>query len=194
VGNHGVNVPTSNNLNMNASLLPGSGAAGRPQNISFGRTADTNRPYNAHSYYDSLQVKFNRRFSNGFMLTTSYAFGKAIDFNASTTGGNFNNVNFSANRGLADWDRRHVFSQSYVYEFPFGRGKAWARSGPAAWLLGGWQFNGVWTWESGLPLDIAINNASLNAPGNINRPNVSGPVQVYGKIGPGQLDFNTAAS
>jgi hypothetical protein len=193
LGNHGVSVPTSNSININASMLPGSGTAGRPENILFGRTSDTNVPYNAHSYYDSLQVKLNRRFSNGFMLTTAYAFGKAIDFNASTTGGNFNNIYFAANRGLADWDRRHVLAQSYVYELPFGEGKRWATSGAAKWLLGGWQANGLWTWESGLPLDIAISNASLNAPGNINRPNVNQPVQIYGNIGPGQFYFNTGA-
>jgi hypothetical protein len=193
VGNHGVNVPTSNNININASMVPGSGTAGRPENILFGRTSDTNVPYNAHSYYDSVQAKLNRRFSNGFMLTTAYAFGKAIDFNASTTGGNFNNIYFGRNRGLADWDRRHVFSQSYVYELPFGEGKRWATSGAGKWLLGGWQTNALWTWESGLPLDIAINNASLNAPGNINRPNVNRAVQMYGNIGPGQLYFDTSA-
>ena len=193
VGNHGVNVPTSNNININASRTPGSGSAGRPLNLLFGRTADTNEPYNAHSYYDSLQIKLNRRFSNGLMLTTAYALGKSIDFNASTTGGNFNNIVFAANRGPADWDRRHIFTQSYVYELPFGPGKRWAQSGASNWLLGGWQLNGLWTWETGLPLDIAISNASLNAPANINRPNVNGPVQVFGNIGPGQLYFDTAS-
>jgi Carboxypeptidase regulatory-like domain len=193
VGNHGVNIPTSNNININASLVPGLGAAGRPENVLFGRKSDTNEPYNAHSYYDGLQAKLNRRFSNGFMITTSYAFGKSIDFNASTTGGNFNNINFAANRGLADWDRRHVFTQSYVYELPFGAGKPWAHTRPWTILFGGWQINALWTWDSGLPLDIAINNASLNAPGNINRPNVNGPVEVFGNIGPGQSYFNTAA-
>ena len=193
VGNHGVNVPTSNNININASLIPGSGSAGRPENILFGRTADTNVPYNAHSYYDSLQVKLNRRFTNGFTLITSYAFGKSIDFNASTSGGNFNNIYFAANRGLADWDRRHVFTQSYVYELPFGPGKRWAQSGPAKVVLSGWQMNGLWTWESGLPLDISISAASLNAPGNINRPNVNGTPQIFGAIGPGKLYFDTSS-
>jgi len=192
VGNHGVNVNTSNSININASRVPGSGASGRPLNILFGRTSDTNRPYNAHTYYDSLQMKLNRKFANGFMLTTSYAFGKAIDFNGSTQGGNFNNINFAANRGLADWDRRHVFTQSYIYELPFGQGKRWVQSGPAKWLLGGWQINGLWTWESGLPLDISTSNSSLNAPGNINRPNVNGSPRLLGAIGPGQLFFDTS--
>ncbi len=193
VGNHGVNVPTSNNININASQIPGSGAAGRPENKLFGRTADTNQPYNAHTYYDSLQTKLNRKFANGFMLTTSYAFGKAIDFNATTSGGNFNNINFRANRGRADWDRRHVFTQNYVYELPFGQGKRYAQSGPARWLLGGWQLNGLWTLESGLPLDISVSSASLNAPGNINRPNVNATPQVFGAVGPGQKYFDTGA-
>src|SRR6266566_3342776 len=68
VGNHGVNVPTSNNININASRIPGSGASGRPLNILFGRTSDTNEPYNAHSYYDSLQARLNRSLSNGLTL------------------------------------------------------------------------------------------------------------------------------
>lgn len=192
VGNHGVNIPTSNNININASLIPGSGNTGRPLNKLFGRTNDTNRPYNAHTYYSSLQTKLNRRFSNGFMLTTSYAWGKAIDFNATTTGGNFNNINFALNRGLADWDRRHVFTQNYVYELPFGKGKKFGQSGPAKWILGDWQLNALWTWESGLPLDISISSASLNAPGNINRPNVNGSPEILGNIGPGSKYFDTS--
>ena len=125
-------------------------------------------------------------------MTTSYAFGKSIDFNESTSGGNFNNINFAANRGLADWDRRHVFTQSFVYELPFGQGKRRAQNGPVKWVLGGRQLNGLWTWESGLPLDISISSASLNAPGNIKRPNVNGTPQVFGAIGPGQLYFDTS--
>jgi len=193
VGNHGVNVPTSNNININASMIPGSGAKGRPENVLFGRTSDTNQPWNAPSYYDALQARLNRRFANGFMLITSYAYGKSIDYSASTQGGNFNNIFLASNRGLADWDRRNIFTQSYIWELPFGQGKRWGQTGPSKWLLGGWQLNGLWTCESGLPLDISTSNASLNAPGNINRPNVNGPVQVNENIGPGQLYFNTSA-
>jgi hypothetical protein len=193
VGNHGVKIPTANTLNINASLIPGSGSAGEPENVLFGRTATTLMPWNQPSYYDALQAKLNRRFANGFTLITSYAYGKAIDYSASTQGANdFNVINLAANKGLADWDRRNVFTQSAVYELPFGQSKRWATSGPAKAVLGGWQVNGLWTWESGLPLDISTSTTSLDAPGNINRPNVSGPVQILGNIGPGQLYFNTS--
>ena len=41
-----------------------------------------------------------------------------------------------------------------------------------------------------MPLDISTSTASLNAPGNINRPNVNGPVQIFGGIGPGTQYFD----
>jgi len=191
VGNHGVNVPTSNNLNINASRIPGSGAAGEPENILFGRTLQTLEPWNAPSYYEGLQLRLNRRFSNGFTLNNSYAYGKAIDFNPSTPGANnFNVINFAANKGLSDWDRRNIYTMSAVYELPFGQGKHMLTSGPGKWILGGWQLNALWSWESGLPLDISTSTASLNAPGNINRPNVNGSVSIPGGIGPGTLYFD----
>jgi hypothetical protein len=189
VGNHGIRIPTSNGVNINASQIPGSGNNGEPEFVAFGRTAITNVPWFTPSYYDSLQLKLNRRFSNGLTIVTSYAFAKAIDYNSSV-----NLINLPANKGLASLDRRQVFTESTVYELPFGKGKRWAQSGPANWVLGGWQLNGLWTWESGFPLNITTTSAtSLNAPGNGNRPNVNGPVQIFGKIGPGQLYFDKSA-
>jgi len=186
-----VNIPTSNNLNINASRVPGSGSSTQPENILFGRTTQTLEPWNASSYYEALQVRLNRRFSNGFTLFNSYAYGKSIDFNPSTQGAqDYNTINFAANKGLADWDRRNIYTMSAVYELPFGQGKHYLTTGPGKWILGGWQLNGLWTWESGLPLDISTGTTSLNAPGNINRPNVNGSVNIPGGIGPGTLYFD----
>jgi hypothetical protein len=188
VGNHGIRIASSNGVNINASQIPGSGNNGEPEFIQFGRTAITTVPWFPPSYYDSLQLKLNRRFTNGIGVISSYAFGKSIDYNSST-----NQIYLAANKGLATWDRRHIFTESVIYELPFGPGKRWAQSGPAGWVLGGWQVNGLWTWESGLPLDITISSTSLNAPGNGNRPNVNGPVAILGRTGPGQLYFDTSA-
>ena len=43
-----------------------------------------------------------------------------------------------------------------------------------------------------MPLDISISSASLNAPGNINRPNVNGTPEILGAHGPRQLYFDTS--
>jgi hypothetical protein len=188
VGNHGIRILAGNGVNINASQIPGSGNNGEPLFARFGRTAITTVPWFPPSYYDSLQLKLNRRFSNGLGIISSYAFGKSIDYNSST-----NQIHLADNKGLAALDRRHIFTEGVIYELPFGQGKRWAQSGVAMWVLGGWQLNGLWTWESGLPLDITISATSLNAPGNGNRPNVNGPVQIFGRIGPGQLYFDTSA-
>jgi hypothetical protein len=189
VGNHGVKFASSNSLNLNAGAFIGAGTAGEPLNQLFGRTAETDLTYFASSMYDAFQLKLNRRFSNGFLMTTSYAFGKSIDYNGPTGGV----LNIPALKGLAGLDRRHIFTWSGTWELPFGKGKRMATSGVGAAILGGWQLNGFWTWESGLPLDIRASSTALNAPGNVNRPNQVAPVQIIGNEGPGQFWFSTSS-
>ncbi|HZS52202.1 MAG TPA: TonB-dependent receptor [Bryobacterales bacterium] len=185
VGNHTVNNGIT--WNINAGRVPGAGPAGQPLNQLFGRTAETDYSLPTHAFYDAFQLKINRRFSGGLLLTTAYAYGKAIDIQS-----NFNNINPLSQKGPTSFDRRHVFTQSFLYDLPFGPGKRWAHSGLAKWIIGGWQVNGLVTAESGFPFSITFSSATLNAPGNSNRPNVSGPVAVLGNIGPGQLFFDTS--
>ena len=67
-----------------------------------------------------------------------------------------------------DFDRTHFFTQSYIYEVPFGKDKKYLQSGPGAWLLGGWQVNGVLQIATGAPIDFVNGSAVagiLNAPG-----------------------------
>ena len=59
-------------------------------------------------------------------------------------------------------------------------------------ILGGWQVSGIFTYQSGSPIGITMSNATLNAPGNTQRPNVSGTPAVLGGIGPGVLWFDTS--
>src|ERR1041385_7670842 len=118
-------------------------------------------------------------------MTTAYAFGKSIDYGGPTGGP----LNVPMLKGLAGLDRRHILTWSGTYELPFGAGKQRATSGVGNSLLGGWQFNGFWTWESGLPLDLRASATALNAPGNINRPIQVAPVEILGNVGPGQFWF-----
>jgi len=63
----------------------------------------------------------------------------------------------------------------------------------AAALLGGWQLNGLWTWESGVPLSFGASSTSLNAPGNSQFPNQVAPVEILGHEGPGQFWFTPSS-
>jgi len=95
VGNHAVGVQTRTNLN--AGLVPGAGAAGQPLNILFGHRSTVTTWFRTSNVYDSLQIKFDRRFSNGFLLTTAYTYGKGLDFSQDNTEP-ANYINLRANR------------------------------------------------------------------------------------------------
>ncbi len=165
VGNHGVNT-SQVQYNLNAGLIPGAGTLGQPEFLPFGRTNATTEyfaPYS--SMYNSLQVKLNRRFSNGFALTTSYTYGKGMGYQQGDDGGLDFYVNQRRNWARSDFDRTHTFVQSYVYDLPFGPGQRWLHSGVAGNVLGGWRLNGILTMMTGTPMTLTPSTNNLNMPG-----------------------------
>lgn len=184
VGNQAVKNYTFRDIN--ASPILNSGVAGQPLFQAFGRRAPVSGWHPTQSNYHSLQVKFDRRLADGFLMTTAYTWSKAIDVNF------FQLVNFRQNRAPGDSDRTHVFVQSYIYELPFGAGKKWATKGASALVLGGWQVTGLFTFMTGTPLNIT-GGGVLNTPGSSNRPDVLGKPAVLGGIGRGTLWLDTAA-
>lgn len=110
--------------------------------------------------YHALQVKVDKRFSQGLLLLASYTYSSNIDYGSEifAFGGTFNitqnSHNLRAERGRASTDFPHRFVLSYVYELPFGQGKALLSSGALGKILGGWQVNGIVTLQSGPPFSI----------------------------------------
>jgi hypothetical protein len=186
VGNKGTRIPTV--FNANPGLTLGAGRDGRPLWAPFRRDADTNFSFiGTSNNYNSLQVKFDRRFSGGFQMTTAYTWSKAID-SSNDNGGFAYYINPARSRATADFDRRHMFNQSYIWELPFGKGKRFATAGPLSHVLGGWQVTSLLTLMSGQAMNISAPNATLNAPGNSNNPNYIG----NGKLPvPGVVNFRS---
>ena len=192
VGNHGVG--TVVNYNLNAGTVAGAGNAGLPEFTSFGRTASTNLLFAGYSSsYHALQVKFDRKFTNGLATTTAYTFGKGMGFQTGDDGGLFFYINQRRNYARNDFDRTQTFVQSFVYDFPFGNGKRWASSGPAAAVVGGWRVSTIMTIMSGLPMAFTASGAGLNAPGNTQTPNLIAPVKITHGVGLGAEWFSTAS-
>lgn len=192
VGNKGTGI--TGVYNMNPGLVIGAGANGQPFNQLFGRRdAINNIFFGTNSNYNSLQTKLDRRFSNGFALTTAYTWSKSIDSTNEDNGGFRYYINPERNRARADNDIRHVFVQSYIYELPFGRGKAYANSGPVAWLAGGWQVNGILTVQTGRPFNFTVPAGLINAPGNSNDPNLVGGYRTPKEVGTHAFWFDPAA-
>ncbi len=193
VGNHTVRAPVA--YNVNASFLFNSGAAGRPYYQKFGKNSDANLRYAGYNNnYNSLQVKVDRRFSGGFLMTTAYTWGKALGYTAET-GGLWNYIDQRRAYARLDFDRTHTFVQSYVYELPFGRNKKWLQGGPGRWVLGDWQVNGVLSTMTGRPMTFGT-TVSANTPGTSQTPDQVGEIKIlHGVAGPGGSDlwFDTSA-
>jgi hypothetical protein len=190
VGNRGVDLVMD--LNTNASLVYGSGNAGRPQFAPFNRTGTSSTRTNQNkSTYHSLQMKVDRRFQNGFMITNSYTLGRARDY-ANENGGIGTPIDFELSWARANYDRTHNYVLTGIYELPWGAGKQWLSSGLLGQIIGGWQLSGVFVAQSGVPLTITASDSLLNTPGNTAFANLNGEHRVIGDLGPGKQYFDTS--
>ncbi len=135
----------------------------------------------ASSFYHSLQISANKRYSKGLQMGLAYTFAKSLDDGLSHQ----DSYNIRADRALSDIDLRHRATITGVYEIPVGRGRKfgtnWNRWTDMA--LGAWQVNALASFSTGTPLGIsASNNAgifnqAIRANNNGTSGKLTGPVQ-----------------
>lgn len=111
----------------------------------------------AESDYHSLQVSLDKRLSNNVSAGFHYTWSSFIDtaseiFNPSTgeVAVAQDSFNIAADRGRSGYDRPHRFTGNFVYQLPFFR----KQDGVVGRLLGGWQFNSFFTFQSGAPFTV----------------------------------------
>ena len=133
--------------------------------------------------YNSLQAKLERRFSNGFQFLASYTWSKSLDtssglFQAENGPGNSvqNYYDIASNYGPSGYDVPHFLSVSMLYELPLGKGKQFLKTGPAAYILGGWQINTVAQLRSGQSYTMSVPGdiANIGVSDGYERPNLVG--------------------
>lgn len=130
--------------------------------------------------YHSLQVRTQKRYSNGLSMLIAYTFSKNFIHGPGYTGWGDDAANArpldTANRGLekrlAQFDLPQNLVLSWNYELPFGRGKRWANvsSRAANLLVGGWQINAIHEYRSGMPFGVG-GGGPMPIFGGGNRPN-----------------------
>ena len=139
--------------------------------------------YRGNSNYHSLQVKAEKRFSDGGSLLASYTFSKVIsDVETLTTwldsangvSGIQNWNDFRSERALSSFDSRQRLTVSYVMDLPVGKGKRYFSgvSGFRDRLVSGWGINGVSTFQEGFPLGFTATPNQLSGFNYGLRPNV----------------------
>jgi hypothetical protein len=181
VGNKGTHVfagdgpdVSPNQISLDGFTPGRNGTLARPFFKKFGWSQDFRYFCNcADNHYDSLQLKLDKRFSDGYSILMHYTLQKQTQED-----GQYFFFDPSLNRGPAGWQRNHNFVFSQVYELPIGKGKKLlgnlSRLGDL--LIGGWQFNSNTSIQSGLPFDNCFNTTGISDTGPC-RPNVNGEVK-----------------
>jgi len=113
------------------------------------------------SFYDSLNVRFQKRFSSGLTLVGNYVFSKLIERDTW-----LNDTDPLPEKRISPFDHPNRFVLAFVYELPFGTGRRFLNSS-ARWenlLVGGWGLNSIYTYQTGAPITWV--NGSTTSPGD----------------------------
>jgi predicted heme/steroid binding protein len=115
----------------------------------FGSIRETDNV--ANSLYHSLQIAWNRRFSNTLQFGASYTYSKSMDNGSNQRDVVPDTYDPSMLWGPSEFDTRHVLIVNYLYELPFFRNQA----GFVGKALGGWQISGISQFQTGQPCSVA---------------------------------------
>ena len=159
---------------------------GNPASLTFGRVIAVNQPVRefsivsgtssvqnpfaeiddktsgGHDSYRALQMSLSRRLSSGLTLNSQYTFSRSFgntsgSNEARTAANNARALNeFDYDNGYNNFDVRHTFNLSALYDLPFGKGKKHDFGGVGNALLGNWEIGTIVNGRSGLPLEIGI--------------------------------------
>jgi Carboxypeptidase regulatory-like domain len=140
------------------------------------------------SWYNGLQLKWEKRFSKGVSYMLSYSLSRQTDENGGEgiwdTPTPFAPEGY--NKGRASLDRTHILAVNTVYELPFGKGRQHLTNlHPVAnAILGGWQLAGIYNFVSGQPLSFIVPGATLGNGWNT-RASLSGSIDSLKVSNPG---------
>lgn len=132
-------------------------------NSNFGNRVNPNletirlRTNSGSSTYNALQTSFDKRLSNNFSAGFHYTWSSFIDdgseiFNPSSAEVAVAQDSFNrrSDRGRSSYDRPHRFTGNFVYQLPFFE----KQQGFLGHVLGGWQVNSFFTFQSGAPFTV----------------------------------------
>jgi hypothetical protein len=160
LGNKGTNILTTTYTN---TINPQTGVAPYPQ---FGVVSW--RGNDSNSTFHAMQLNLRRQFQSGWLLAANYMWSHSI--NDDGIGGGESDTPQdvycrACEKASSDFDVRQTFNVAAVYQLPFGAGKAHlSEPGMARAILGGWQFSGLATARTGLPVNVVINRSNSALP------------------------------
>jgi hypothetical protein len=186
IGTHGSNLLMRRNIAQAFPYDPAhpSPVAARKPFPNFVTYIDSD--WSGRSNYNALNAKLEHR-SASAILTFAYTWAKSTDSKSAAAGigasafngwqGFLDNHDPERDYGLSDFDVDHRMVASFVYNLPIGKGERIAHDagGVKNAVVGGWQVNGIYTWQRGFPLTIvAADLGGLNDTVGTNRADLVG--------------------
>ena len=152
-----------------------------PQYGNFGSITNA-----GSSTYNSIQMKLNKRWSDGLWLLTAFTYSKAYNDQPEICCASPwppDSYNIRGEHGPADYDQRYRSVTSFAWDLPFGEGRHFLDTdGVLNGIFGGWQFGGIVTITAGFPFSPAISLDTSNTgtfgqlrPDLIGNPNPANP-------------------
>jgi hypothetical protein len=172
VGRRGLHQQRESNINQPTIATVQAARAATP-NINL----DAVRPYAgynsiretdnvASSRYNSLQVAWNRRYSQGLLFGVAYTWSKSMDDGSNQRDILPNTYDAHAMWSASDFDTRHIFIANFLYDLPFLR----TQHNLFTKIVGGWQISGIFQAQTGQPIQILRNQdyAGVGQDGSMN--------------------------
>jgi hypothetical protein len=146
-------------LSLSSPILPGAKVGNINENISGG-----------NSNYNALWVTGTKHLSHGLQFDASYTWSKSLDYNSRNFQGVTvqNSLDPRADYGLSDFDARHRFVISSLYELAFKGHR----------ILEGWRLSGILQLQSGNPLNVTFASSKLTGTATLRPDLLATPVIV----------------
>ena len=176
VGSKGTHLITRRNLNQpvngvrpypalsdSSPILPGTALGNITQAEGSG-----------NSSYNALWVTARRRLARNLQFDASYTWSKSLDYSSFSTQGVVvqDSFDFHGDRGLSDFDARHRFVLTALYEFPFHHNR----------FVDGWQLAAIVQSQSGNAFNVVTTNSAVSGVAGTLRPDVDGPIEILGRV------------
>ena len=115
----------------------------------FGAVTMIDQPI-GYTWYHGLQTDFEKRFSHGYTIQGAYTWSKSME-----AVGLRSPTDPRPLESISSLDRTHRIVVSWIWDLPFGKGRAYGQHLPSAvnFVVGGWTLNSMYQRQSGAPLE-----------------------------------------
>ncbi len=125
------------------------------------------------SKYNAFQFRLQQRATKGLSYLISYTRSKSMDVGCSGAFGSegceiTQPYDLNADRSVSGFDLPNIFSGSWTYDVPFGKGRSFSSGNSVVnYVLGNWSLNGIVSIYSGVPFDVTTSNGNISNTGNV---------------------------